>query len=43
MALESKSALSISFSIAESVSFVILIIWLTASIKKSMFRMRKTA
>ncbi len=37
------NAVWLSFPIAESVSFVIMIFWLIASIKKSMSRMRKTA
>ena len=37
------NAVWLSFPIAESVSFVIMIIWLIVTIKKSMSRMRKTA
>ena len=36
------NAVWLSFPIAESVSFVIMVIWLIITIKRSMFRMRKT-
>ncbi|MFP4022107.1 MAG: MATE family efflux transporter, partial [Halanaerobium sp.] len=37
------NAVWLSFPIAETVSFVIMIIWLTAAIKESMSKMRKAA
>jgi len=37
------NAVWLSFPIAESVSFVMMAVWLIATIKESMSRMRKTA